>query len=150
MAGASIINITWDDKEVKARLKRLAKLAGDISPALAEIGEHLTRSHRQRFADGVDPEGNAWELLAESTLARKKKNADKILIEHGGLMDSLHYNADAHSLEFGTNLIYGATHQFGSEDGDIPARPFLGISEDDQREIVQIIDDHILAGVVKL
>ncbi len=147
MAGASIIHITYDDKEVKARLKRLAQVAGDISPALTEIGEHLIRSHRQRFADGVDPEGKQWEPLAESTLARKKKNADKVLIEHGDLMGSLHYNNSGNELEFGTNLIYGATHQFGSEDGAIPARPFLGISSDDEAEILHIIDDHIAAAL---
>jgi len=149
MAGASIINITYDDQAVKDRLKRLAQVAGDISPALTEIGEHLIRSHQQRFADGVDPEGNDWEPLAESTLARKKKNADKVLIEHGDLMGSLHYNNNGHELEFGTNLIYGATHQFGREGDGIPARPFLGISDDDQREIVNIIDDHILTAMGK-
>jgi len=142
MAGASI-DIKYDDRDVKAALRRLQMVGGDLSAVFAEIGEHLTRSHRQRFAEGVDPDGQAWEPLAESTKARKKKNADKVLIEHGGLMDSLHYNTGSHELEFGTNLIYGATHQFGREEAGIPARPFLGVSSDDEAEILNIITDHI-------
>ena len=37
----------------------------------------------------------------------------------------------------GTNLIYAATHQFGDPDRDIPARPYLGASGEDNRFIVE-------------
>lgn len=148
MSGASLrINVKYDDRKVRAGLKRLARAGGNLTDAFAEIGEHLTESTRNRFDQGVDPEGNQWEPLAAKTVVRKKKNADKILLESGGLMDSLHYNASSHQLEFGTNLIYGATHQFGREDAGIPARPFLGISTDDEHEILNIIEDHIRSAL---
>lgn len=148
MAGASIhIDVEYDDRNVREALQRLQQAGGNLDAAFGEIGEYLLESHRQRFDDQVDPDGHAWEPLSARTIERKKKNADKILIEHGGLMDSLHYNASSHGLEFGTNLIYGATHQFGDEDRNIPARPFLGINRDDEEEIIRIIEDHILAAI---
>jgi len=53
----------------------------------------------------------------------------------------------------GTNLVYGAAHQFGMVKGyagrtrrgapipwgNIPPRPFLGLSADDETEIVRIL-----------
>lgn len=146
MAGASI-DIKYDDREVVSALKRLTQAGGDLSAAFAEIGEHLIRSHQDRFARGVDPDGNQWEPLDPKTQARKKKNADKVLIESGDLMGLLHYNASDDALEFGTDRIYGATHQFGDASRNIPARPFLGISSEDEAEILNIIEDHIAASL---
>ena len=39
------------------------------------------------------------------------------------------------SVEVGSNLVYAATHQFGDPDRRIPARPYLGLSADDERDI---------------
>jgi len=148
MAGASLhIDVKYDDRQVREKLRDLQLAGGNLSAAFTEIGEHLIRSHRERFEAGVDPEGNQWEPLKPKTVERKKKNADKVLIEHGDLMGTLHYNNSGSELEFGTNLIYGATHQFGREESGIPARPFLGISRDDEAEIVNIIEDHISAAL---
>ena len=58
----------------------------------------------------------------------------------------------------GSNLVYAPTHQFGAEKGDfgstskkrpipfgdIPARPFLGISEATTEEILDAIRDHLI------
>jgi len=148
MAGASLhIDVKYDDRKVRAALDRLAHAGGDLSDAFTEIGDHLIRSHQERFDAGVDPEGNQWEPLKPKTVEHKKKNADKVLIESGNLMGKLHYNAGSKQLEFGTNLIYGATHQFGRDDAGIPARPFLGISADDEHEILNIIEDHISSAL---
>ena len=146
MAGASV-RVRVDDKRVREALERLVRAGGDIEGALAEIGEHLIRSHRDRFARGVDPEGRAWQPLKPATIARKRKNADKVLIESGMLMESLHYNVAPDRLEFGTDRIYGATHQFGRPEANIPARPFLGISREDEAEILNIIEDRILRAL---
>ena len=59
------------------------------------------------------------------------------------LRDLLHYQADADSLQFGHEPMYGATHQFGDPRRNIPARPFLGISEEDEREITEILAEHL-------
>lgn len=146
MAGASIhIDVEYNDREIVAALKRLQEIGGNLDAAFGEIGEYLLESHKQRFEDQVSPDGEPWEPLDPKSVTRKKRNADKILIEYGHLLGSLHYNLTSSGLEFGTNLIYGATHQFGDEDRGIRARPFIGISVDDEREIISIIGEHILA-----
>lgn len=53
------------------------------------------------------------------------------------------------SVEWGTNVVYAAIHQFGGAAGrkdrrvTIPARPFLGVSNEDRTELLAIINDHL-------
>ena len=65
----------------------------------------------------------------------------KILQDRGTLHDTLRYQASASGVEIGTDRIYGATHQFGR--GNIPARPFLGLSAGDRQDILAIVRDHL-------
>ncbi|MCC8998035.1 MAG: phage virion morphogenesis protein [Candidatus Contendobacter sp.] len=39
--------------------------------------------------------------------------------------------------------MYGATHQFGNPNLNIPARPFLGLSQSDEQELLDILNDHL-------
>lgn len=145
MAGASIsIDYTIPDKEIAARLRALADAGEDLEPAFIDIGESLLNSHRERWDSQVDAEGNPWEPLNPKYQARKKKNADKILVLEGFMRDTLAYNTSPSSLELGTNRIQGASMQFGDEDRGIPARPFLGISADDEQMIIDTLHDHFL------
>lgn len=50
------------------------------------------------------------------------------------------------SVSWGTNVLYGAIHHFGGRAGRghrarIPARPYLGVSDDDRAELVNIEND---------
>ncbi len=74
---------------------------------------------------------------------RKKRNADLVLVLDGFLRGGLRYQAGNQSLEFGTDDIKAATHQFGDDDRNIPERPFLGISKADELEILAILGDHL-------
>ena len=144
MAGASIrLDYKIKDKEVLRAFKRLEKAGANTKTLFADIGEHLILSHDQRFADQESAEGKAWEPLSESYRLRKKKNKDKILILDSNLRDTLAYNAINGSVEFGTPSIYGATHQFGDDDRNIPARPFLGVSGSDETEINHLALDYV-------
>lgn len=76
--------------------------------------------------------------------------AKKILRDSGALQDTLRYQADAASLRIGTNRVYGAMQQFGGLKsqyphlwGDIPARPFLGLSSADETQLVAILTRHL-------
>jgi phage gpG-like protein len=51
----------------------------------------------------------------------------------------------------GSNKEYAAMQQFGGTKaqfphlwGDIPARPFMGVSDDDERELLALVHDHLL------
>lgn len=145
MAGARI-TVDIDTSEVSKLLKRIDLSISDIQPVFRDIGEYLLRSHDNRFRSGIDPQGNPWKELSPAYLKTKPKNKDKVLVLSGDLMDSLNYNISGSQLSFGTNKIYGATHQFG-RDG-IPERPFIGLSSSDTDEILRLIQSHLQATMI--
>jgi phage virion morphogenesis protein len=145
MAGARLV-IDGSTAPVLAVLNELIRRGQDLREPFAAVGEYLRRSHDERWARGVDAAGDPWADLNPDYQARKPKHADKVLVLEGYLRDSLLYQADADSLEFGTNSIYGATHQFGAEERGIPARPFLGLSDEDEAEILAIFSDYFDAA----
>lgn len=146
MAGASI-SVEYDDRAVINALQGLIDAGADMKTAFSDIGEYLRLAHDDRFEAQESPDGTPWEPLNPKYAARKKKNADKILILDEFLRDTLAYEADADGVEFGSNRIYAATHQFGADDRGIPARPFLGISDDDEAEILEILRDFLADSV---
>ena len=135
-----------------------------MTSAMASIGVYLARTTRDRFEVEEGPDGVPWKPLKESAEARKRRNAGKILTLERYLRMPLYratahlYRATAHSVEVGSPLIYAGTHQFGAEKdsfgstskdtpipwGDIPARPFLGLSDADRDELTDILRDYII------
>ena len=145
MAGVKL-HITAQDKQFRAALQRLERATRDLTPAFNDIGEYLIQSVEERFNSQHDPTGTAWTPLAASTL--KKKRHRKILTESTDLRGSQTYQADADELAFGTVKIYGAIHQLGGKAGrgrrvEIPARPYLGLNDEDEDEIGKILVDHL-------
>lgn len=153
--------IQVDDENARKALAELARLIDNQEPALRDIGAYLERSHDERFAAGEAPDGSKWAPLSESYRAIKPQHRDKVLVLEGHLRDSLHYQIEGDGLLFGTDRVYGAVHQFDAEKGsfgttkrgspipwgDIPARPFLGLSDADREEIAAILEEHIQAAI---
>jgi len=143
MSGA-VVKIKIEGQErVEAALSGLARRAAHLRPTLADIGEYLMLAHQERFDVQESPEGEPWAPLSERYLARKKRNRDKILVLDDVLAGTLRYQTTASSLLFGTDRIYGATHQFGRDEAGIPARPFLGLSSSDEDEAARLILAHL-------
>jgi phage gpG-like protein len=77
------------------------------------------------------------------------------------LSSEIHYRAGAGSVEVGSSMEYAAVQQFGAGRGDfgstkrgapipwgdIPARPFLGLSETDKSAVLDILHEHIEAAL---
>jgi phage virion morphogenesis protein len=142
-------SIEVNDDEIVRALQKMKDAAGDISPALKEIGEILVESTKQRFASSQDPEGNLWVPNSKVTIDRKGKN--RPLIDIGTLSEHIIYDVlVGNVLEIGSSMEYAAIQQFGGTKdefphlwGDIPSRPFLGISSADKEEILLIIEEHL-------
>ena len=143
MAGA-FISIDANTPEILEALQALLRRIGNLEPAFEDIGAYLERSHDDRWQEQVSPDGTPWAPLSEKYQEKKPKNKDKILVLEGYLRGSLHYETSPKELALGTNLIYGATHQFGREEDNIPARPFLGVSAEDRIEILAILSGFLL------
>ena len=149
MAGVNM-TVTIDDREVQDLLKRLARRMADMTPAFAEIGEIVMESVQRNFEEKRAPDGTPWKPLAASTLKRKR-HAGEILIGGGILFGSIHPEAHKDRVAIGTNIIYGAIHQLGGFAGrghatEIPARPYLGVRDDDWPEIRAAIEDWIMGA----
>lgn len=120
-------------------LAKLYQQTGDLSEPLADIGEGLLLSHRDRWDAQETPEGEPWAPLSEKYRARKPRHADEVLRLNDDLRDTLDYQVDPQALYFGTPLEYGAAHQFGREESNLPERPYLGLSEEDKQSVLEII-----------
>jgi len=135
---------------IQKELQRLADKTGDLTPALQEIGSSLETSTQQRFIDEVTPEGEAWVDHSDATIEARGSGAEK-LRKDGHLLDSLGSQVSGDKAEVGVNRVYGRIQQLGGMAGrglkvEIPARPYLGVSRDDEREIADIISDHLGAA----
>ncbi len=130
-------------------IRELGKLGQRIKnpqPALKRVGRYVTELSKQAFRDGADPTTHdPWAALSPATIARRRGSSAQILVDTGRLRKSIHsIITGKRSVAIGTNVKYGATHQFGR--GRIPARPFLGIDARGEDQIVDIVTRYIATG----
>jgi len=145
MAGARIV-VNGSTAIISQAIKSLRDQSKSLAEPNAEVGEYLIESHQDRFDDAVSPEGDSWEPLSEEYKARSKRPSD-ILIEDGILKGTLNYNAGQNELLFGTPMEYGAAHHFGYEKRNLPARPWLGLSDTDVDVVVSIFRAHLSEAI---
>jgi phage virion morphogenesis protein len=142
MTGARVTIDTAALRQVNAALASLARTGRDPSPALKSLGPLLIASTRNRIVSEQTPQDTPFAALSAKTKARKRGAG--ILRERAiraGLFGSLTSQVDDKRLRLGTNKVYAATHQFGRD--AIPARPFLGFSKADQRQIAEVFADFV-------
>ncbi len=154
------IDVKYDDRGVREALHRLAAAGKDLTPAMRDIAQALEAAPEDSFQSEQAPDGDPWAALSEHTKARraKKGKTGKILQVEGRLANSITSRYDAFSAEAGSNLDYAATHQFGARKGefgstergspipfgDVPARPFLGRSDELDAEILDAVNRYFL------
>lgn len=112
MAGAGITIIVNDEPAATA-INRVIAAGKDLQPLFDDIGASMVISTQHRFETESDPAGKKWAPLAKSTLRRKKGDA-RILRFRNRLYGSITHNATPSYLEWGTNVVYAAVHQFGA------------------------------------
>lgn len=161
MASISI-RIEGDAPKLLSKMKDLSTLdKKSLNEALAEM---MRESTLERFKQGRGPSGKRWK-----TSIRAAQSGGKTLIDTAQLRNSIKSAADESGFAVGTNVIYAATHQLGAPKRTIraktakglrfrvnghfvtkqqvqvtiPARPFLGASDDDLEEIQAMIEDFV-------
>ena len=130
------------DFDVAARA--LSRLSEDnIALVSYEIGALIEDQTKLRIADEkTAPDGTRWApWSARYAATRNTGNAIRhsLLVGEGDLRDSIQNFTPGTAAVVGTPLIYGATHQFGSANGAIPARPYLGLSDDNRLAIEDLV-----------
>ena len=155
------IRVEGDIQPLLKKLRHFSDLdKKGLNTALAEV---VVESTDERFKQGKDPEGKRWK-----TSIRAATEGGKTLIKSSQLRTSIHPEADATGWAVGTNAKHAATHQFGATRTirakrakalrfqvggqwvskkqvkvTIPARPFLGLTDDDWTEIKATIEDFV-------
>ena len=155
MAGAHIDIDVVGLERVQRVIARLSEASQDVDPILRDIGEYLLAETKDRFATEADPSGRPWEALMPAYAEEKRKRRPNagILVYDNFMRGTLAYVVSGGELALGTNLPYGARQHFGFSGPDSlgrtfdhPARPWLGVSGEDESEIVNILREHLLAA----
>lgn len=165
------------DEELLKGLDDLAKAAKETRPVLAQIGEFMVDSTKQRFATSTAPDGTPWAKNSPTTLMlylsefkgsfSKKGGLTKKGMARAGskrpligksrmLSSQIFYKLGEGSLAWGSTMIYAAPQQFGAEKhefkgvapwGDVPARVFLGVSDKDRANILDTIYEYLRGSI---
>lgn len=110
--------------EALGTLRLLATKGEDLTPMLDELGQDEVARVVQRFEQSRSPDGTAWQALKRP----RPRGGDRPLQDTGVLMGSITAQVHGNTLQIGTATDYAHYHQFGTQ--HIPARPFLGVSDD--------------------
>ncbi|PWE29972.1 phage virion morphogenesis protein [Maritimibacter sp. 55A14] len=155
-----MIAVTFNADEVTDALDRIAAGLTDMTDLMEELGELLVASTKDRFTEGKAPDGTPWAPKSQATIAAYLARGDRVAFRplfgpSGRLSSEIAHRAGPQSVEVGSSLIYAAVQQFGAAKGafgtnaigrpipwgNIPARPFLGLSEEDETNILATIDE---------
>lgn len=136
--------------EAATELYELITKAEDLSVPLEATGIYLVGQTHRHFREERSPENEPWQSLTDEYVARRG-SANPILYVTGELEDSIEYKVDKDSVALGSNATFpggasrAAIHQLGGEAGHgayIPARPFLGVNEEDAERIVDLFKEY--------
>ncbi|WP_345844781.1 phage virion morphogenesis protein [Shewanella algae] len=146
MAGARIEINAEGFEQAATKLAAIAAKGEKLGPLMNDIGEMLLFSHQERNAKGIAPDDTPWAPLSPATQALKPRHKTTPLRLNDILLNQLAYQADDHSLELGSNMVYAAMQQFGGTTSpksmipgkELPAREFIGLTETDRDIILDL------------
>ncbi|PPD36792.1 MAG: phage virion morphogenesis protein [Methylomonas sp.] len=141
--------VTLNNEAIINSLRQLKNSLGDLRRPFEEIGEELVDSTKNRFVTHTAPDGSQWDSNSPVTIFLK--GADNPLTgETLSLQRQITSQIDGDELQIGSTLLYAAIQQFGGTKaefphlwGDIPARPFLGLSSEDEIIVLEILSSYI-------
>lgn len=156
------IEVKLDDARLMTSLRRMMAAAAHPQTAMLEIAALGESSTRMRFRAQTGPDGQKWK--------KGWKKSGRTLTKDGHLSGSVSSRATSSEATWGVNRVYAAIHQFGgvikpktkkalrfriagggfvtAKQVTMPARPFLGISDDDRDEILHILRKHYGGGAI--
>lgn len=162
---ASFSLTTTGALDIQRRLGGLVLAFGDLTPLMEGFGSTLESGTLDRFDSESAPDGSAWKPSL-----RARTEGGKTLTDSAQLRGSITSQAGSDHVEVGTNKIYAGVHQFGATirakssaglrfqlpgglgfrrvmEVEIPARPFLGLSSDDEAELLAQAEDYAAAAI---
>jgi len=161
-----MISIELEATEARAAIRRAIETLQDMTPVYTDIGEYLLTAHRERFAKGVDPDGKPWAAKSAKTLERYKRRGygslgRPLIGPSKALSRQIVRFVSKDGVVIGSAQVYSGVMQDGAAEGAfgktkrgqpipfgaIPARRWLGLSAENEREIVNIVEEHLAADL---
>lgn len=99
-----------------------------------------SQTRRRLLVEKTAPGGTAWRPWSQFYAATRGAG-QSLLMDSGQLLASLYQRVESHAVVVGSNKVYAADHQFGK--AHLPARPFLGLSDDNLRDIDNVATDYL-------
>ncbi|WP_051249153.1 phage virion morphogenesis protein [Inquilinus limosus] len=153
------ISTRVDSAVVQAALGRVSERMTNARGLYDNIGAAMVVSTQARFEREQAPDGSPWPKSLRALI-----EGGNTLRLSGRLYQSITHLADDHGVEWGSDVEYARIHQMGGTivpkaagalhfklPGDLgwrmaasvkmPARPYLGIDDDDTAEIVAQAED---------
>lgn len=138
-------------RKLRRNLKKMEKIAKEPIAVMKRIGVWMLKSTNKNFETEGANLGERWTPLSERyEKARKAKGRwgarSNILQVSGKLKRSIVYEVPkSFVLRWGHSTLapYGNPHQTGSKKKNIPARPFLGFSDEDKNMVMKIAGNEL-------
>lgn len=146
-----MLRIDSDLDGYKRAINSAIKQYTDLTPHMRAIGDYLESVTDERFDNQRSPNGKRWAALSPAYARRKAKDPRRkkgagILVLTGQMRKDIKRKATKNSVEVGVKDSASAqtkakasAHQYGAPKRNIPARPFLGITNEDKKEILGIL-----------
>lgn len=162
-----MIDIKIDNAGVLGALERLEKAVVERAPLMRDLAAIMVDAVEENFAQEGRP---TWQGLKPNP----RRAGGKILQDSGRLASSITPASDNDNAVVGTNVKYAAIHQFGGQTrpheirprnkkalafggrvvkkvnhpgSDIPARPFLALTDQDLNEIEATVENYLRGAI---
>lgn len=148
MSGVSITIRVGGD--ARTELGELIGRIEDRATFFAAASDIMLDQTQTRFREQRAPDGAPWKGLAPATIAKRGGRARPILEVSGVLRGGIHAAPEPSRAVVQTlALPYAAIHQEGGMAGRgrtvaIPARPYLGFGDADERELIELAESMFL------
>lgn len=160
-----MMKVEFKYQAVAGALRETSARLDDMAPLYQDIGEYLVGATKERFKKGVAPDGTPWAPKSPVTLANYLARGDgarpdPLIGPSRRLSNEIASIASPDGVEVGSSLEYSGVMQggarkgaFGNDSrghplpwGDIPPRVWLGLSEVDETNIIDIADEYLEAA----
>lgn len=148
----SSVGLRFDLSGLPQLAERVARLGrADRSALLDDLGAEVASQTQRRISEEKrGPDGERWPAWSAS-YARTRHGNQSLLVASGNLLDTITHVVSGERVEIGSNLVYAAAHQFGLDSSvvssrrrvSIPARPYLGLSGNNEADLEALTDDYL-------
>lgn len=143
MSGAGVQVAIEGLEELQGRLHALKSWR--THDLLSGIGAMLESQTKHRISsEKSSPGGQKWQPWSDA-YAKTRHGGQSLLQNENNLLESIQFIVSGGQVEVGTNLVYGAVHQYGFDGKNyrIPQREYLGLSPENEADVVQLVHDFL-------